>query len=146
MNEWRDKMKMRTLYVAALVLGGILSGYAQVAVVANKSVPVASVQTSQLTDIYSLRTKAWSNGTAVVPLTLKSENATVEKVFSAMGKSFGDMKKLWMKLQLTGEGQAPEGFNSEDELLEKVASTPGAIGFVSADKASDKVKVLLKLN
>lgn len=56
------------------------------------------------------------------------------------------MKKLWMKQQLTGEGIAPEALGSEDEVLNKVASTPGAIGFIDAKKVNDKVKVLLTIN
>jgi ABC-type phosphate transport system substrate-binding protein len=55
------------------------------------------------------------------------------------------MKKLWMKVQLTGEGQPPTGVGSEDEVLSKVASTPGAIGFVSSDKVNGSVKVLLTI-
>ena len=139
-------MKLNKIYMLLLVFLFAASSYSQVAVIANKSVSESSINTSKLTDIYSLRVKAWSNGNAVVPLTLKSENATVDKFFSSIGKSFEDMKKLWMKLQLTGEGMAPEGLNSEDDVVNKVSSTPGAIGFVSASKVNDKVKVLLTIN
>jgi ABC-type phosphate transport system substrate-binding protein len=55
------------------------------------------------------------------------------------------IKKVWMKLQLTGEGQAPEGLGSDDEVVSKVASTPGAIGYVDAAKVNDNVKVLLEI-
>ncbi len=44
---------------------------------------------------------------------------------------------------LSGDGQAPDALGSEDEVVNKVASTPGAIGYVSADKAGDNVKILL---
>ena len=139
-------MKHLKYYVLAIFVLFTCAGYAQVAVIANKSVPVASISTGQLTDIYSLRTKAWSNGKAVIPITLKADGEVSQKYFKAIGKSPMEMKKYWMKLQLTGEGQAPEGFSSEEEIVNKVASTPGAIGFVDADKVTDKVKVLIKIN
>ena len=139
-------MKLNNIYMLLLVILFAATGYSQVAVIANKSVSDNSINISKLTDIYFLRVKVWSNGNAIVPLTIKSENGTVDKFFSSIGKSYEDMKKIWMKLQLTGEGMAPEALGSEDEIINKVSSTPGAIGFVSASKVNDKVKVLLTIN
>ncbi len=139
-------MKVYKFFIAAFLFFIAVNLSAQVAVIANKSVPENAVNISKVTDIYSLKAKTWSDGKAIVPLTLKSDNDASNKFFGAIGKSSMEMKKVWMKLQLTGEGQAPEGVGSEEDLLNKVASTPGAIGFVSAGKATDKVKVLLTIN
>lgn len=119
---------------------------AQVAVIANKSVADSKITVSKAAEIYLLKSKTWSDGKGVVPFTLKTDNDASSKFFGAVGKSSMELKKVWMKLQLTGEGQAPEGLGSEDEILSKVASTPGAIGFVSASKVNDNVKVLLTIN
>jgi ABC-type phosphate transport system substrate-binding protein len=138
-------MKLFRYFIIAFVLFTALNVNAQVAVIANKSVSESSINTGKLGDIYSLRLKTWGSGSAIIPVTLKSDNEDVQKFFSAIGKSNMEMKKLWMKLQLTGEGQPPVGFGSEDEVLSKVASTPGAIGFISADKVNGSVKVLLTI-
>lgn len=139
-------MKKNILIVIAAVILFSISGYSQVAVIANKSVGESSITAGKAGDIYSLKTKTWSSGSGIVRFTLKAESATTTKFFGAIGKSAADMKKAWMKIQLTGEGQAPEALGSEDEVLNKVASTPGAIGFISASKVNDKVKVLLTIN
>jgi ABC-type phosphate transport system substrate-binding protein len=138
-------MKLSKYYFIVLVLIAAASTQAQVAVIANKSVSESSISSGKLNDIYSLRAKTWGNGKEIVPVTLKSENESVKKFFSAFGKSLMEMKKLWMKLQLTGEGQPPASVGSEDEVVSKVASTPGAIGFVSSDKVNSSVKVLLTI-
>ena len=138
-------MKLYKFLIAAIIFLAAVAAQAQVAVIANKSVSESSVSASKLADIYFLRAKSWGNGSAIVPVTLKSDNEDVQKFFSAMGKSSMEMKKLWMKLQLTGEGQPPVGVGSEDDVISKVASTPGAIGFVSADKVNGSVKVLLTI-
>ena len=138
-------MKLYKFLTAAIILLAAVATQAQVAVIANKSVPESSVSSSKLSDIYSLRLKTWSNGSAIVPVTFKSDNEDSQKFFNSLGKSTMEMKKLWMKLQLTGEGQPPVGVGSDDEVLSKVASTPGAIGFVSADKVNGSVKVLLTI-
>lgn len=139
-------MKINKFLITALLLLITISSYGQVAVIANKSVPENSISQSQLTDIYMLRSKTWSNGSAIVPLTIKTDNNTTNKFFAAVGKSSMEMKKEWMKIQLTGEGMAPEGLGSEAEMLTKVASTPGAIGFVDQSKVTGDVKVLLTIN
>lgn len=138
-------MKLFKYYFIALMLFAVASVQAQVAIIANKSVSESSISSSKLNDIYSLRTKSWGNGSSIIPVTIKSDNEATQKFFSALGKSSMEMKKLWMKLQLTGEGQPPTGVGSEEELLAKVASTPGAIGFISADKVNSSVKVLLTI-
>jgi len=50
-----------------------------------------------------------------------------------------------MRVQLSGNGKAPEALGSDDEVLEKVGATPGAIGFVSAGKVKGNVKVVVTI-
>jgi ABC-type phosphate transport system substrate-binding protein len=138
-------MKLSNYYFVILILLAAASVQAQVVVIANKSVSESSISSGKLNDIYSLRLKTWSNGSTIVPVTLKSDNDDVQKFFGSIGKSNMEMKKLWMKIQLTGEGQPPVGVGSEDDVLSKVASTPGAIGFISADKVNSSVKVLFTI-
>ncbi len=113
-----------------------------VAVIANKSVPVSAVDRGQLLDIYSGDLKNWSNGRPIVVHDLKSSNETKETFYKHLGKTPSRMKSLWLKKLLSGEGEPPESVESEDEMIKRVAQTPGAIGFVSADSVNDTVKTL----
>jgi ABC-type phosphate transport system substrate-binding protein len=143
MKDGEFKMRIYKYFLTILLFITSIGAYAQVAVIANKSVSENSIDESKLTELYTLKTKTWDNGSAVILLTLKGDNNTSDKFFDKIGKSSMKMKKIWMKKQLTGEGQAPEGFGSEDEMLNKVASTPGAIGFVDATKVNDNLLVLV---
>jgi len=42
-------------------------------------------------------------------------------------------------------GSSLQNFTIEDDMVNNVSSTNGAIGFVSSSKVSDKVKVLLEI-
>ena len=139
-------MKFYKYLIAAFMLLIGSQAFAQVAVIANKSVPEKAIKIDKVDNIYTLKAKTWSDGKAIVPVTLKSDNSETQKFFGAIGKSFLEIKKVWMKAQLTGEGNPPEGVSSDDDVINKVASTPGAIGFISADKVNGKVKVLLTIN
>lgn len=135
-------MQKRILLVLAMLLFCAIGAQAQVAVIVNKSVPAASLNGAKLSDLYSLSTKTWDNGTKVVVFDQKTDNDVKSKFYSFVGKSAADMKKVWMRVQLSGEGKAPEALSSDDEVIKKVASTPGAIGYVSADKVTGDVKVV----
>jgi K+-transporting ATPase c subunit len=47
-----------------------------------------------------------------------------------------------MKIQLSGSGLAPEIADNEQAMQQRVASTTGAIEYVSESKVTDDVKVL----
>lgn len=119
------------------------ASFAQVAVIAHKDVPVDSIKHSELLNFYVLDIKAWSNGTPVVVFDLKPKDSVKEDFYDFLGKSTSRMKSIWMKKLLSGEGNPPEALKSEEEMLQKVATTIGAIGFVSKDSIDEKIKVLL---
>lgn len=116
---------------------------AQVAVIANKSVPIDTLKKAELLDYYAYDKKSWSDGTAIVVFDLKPRGEVTKSFYKFLGKSTSRMKSIWMKKLLTGEGDPPVAQASEEKMLRQVAATPGAIGFVSAKKVNDRVKTLL---
>ncbi len=118
---------------------------AQVSVIANKSVSESEISKAKLSEIYTLSASKWKSGDKIVVYDLKSEGKTRSEFYSFLGKSPDDLKKTWMRAQLTGEGTAPKSLGSEYEILEKVAATTGAIGFIASDKVNGTVKVLLTI-
>ncbi len=116
---------------------------AQVSVVANKSVPDNALTAVKVASIFSLEQVKWSSGDRVVVF---DQNGEAKKSFyAAIGKDPLSMKKDWMKKQLTGEAKAPETVSSDGDVISKVSSTPGAIGYVNSASVTGQVKVLLEL-
>jgi hypothetical protein len=115
--------------------------HAQVAVIAHKAVAVGTLDAPTLNNMYSLFKKD-IGGAKLALFDLKTDSPVKEKFYTFIGKPSAEMKKIWMRSQLTGGGNPPANVATEDEMIEKVASTPGAIGYISQDKVSDKVKVL----
>jgi ABC-type phosphate transport system substrate-binding protein len=119
---------------------------AQVAIVANKSVPVDTIMKSELRDFYSKEIKEWSDGRPVILLDLKSKSVTKDAFYAFLGKSASRMKSVWLKKMLLGEGEPPESVDTEEKMLEKIASTAGAIGYISVAKISKDVKILIEID
>jgi len=128
------------------LLAGISGVFPQVAVIANPSVPVEAIEKSELEDFYTGDIRQWSDGESVIVFDLKPKGEVKNIFYQYLGKSTSRMKSIWMKNMLLGEGDPPESIQSEEELLEKVVSTPGAIGFISQAKTSEEVKILIVIN
>lgn len=136
----------RMLFALALaLLITVIDAQAQVAVIAHKSVASGTLDNSSLLDMFTLNTKNWNDGGKITVIDFKNDSPARSRFYAALGTSFSEMQKTWLRKQFSGKAQPPLLLASDDEILSKVASTPGAIGYVSADKVSKEVKVLATL-
>lgn len=143
---FEDIMLKKTIIAMAMCLLSAKIASAQVAVIAHKDVPVDTIKRSDLLNLYTLDIKSWNNGTSVIVFDLKEKSDEKEMFYEYLGKTTSRMKLIWMKKLLSGEGNKPEALANDDEMLKKVASTPGAIGFVPQNKLKQDVKMLLVIN
>jgi ABC-type phosphate transport system substrate-binding protein len=135
-------MKRLTIAVLLIIFAAI-NVEAQVSVIANKSVTESSLASNKVASIYSLETTKWSNGNKIVVFDNNGDSKPA--FYSGIGKDQLAIKKEWMKKQLTGEAKAPEALGSDSDVIAKVSSTPGAIGFVKSSSVTSSVKVLLEI-
>jgi ABC-type phosphate transport system substrate-binding protein len=135
---------MKKIIIAALVLLGLyVTSTAQVSVVVNKSVSEDAITATEAANIFSLSISKWKDGSKIV--VFNQTGKAKEHFFSGIGKSELALKKEWMKKQLTGKAKAPESLSSDSEVISKVASTPGAIGFVMNSSVTGDVKVIFEI-
>lgn len=137
---------MKKVIIIALFCIFFVTEYsAQVHVIANKSISESTLSASTLANIYSLGMSKWANGSKIVVIDQSSEGAAKTAFYKYIGKEPLTLKKEWMKKQLTGEAKAPESIGSEDEIINKVAGTPGAIGYVKSSVTNSNVKVVAEI-
>lgn len=112
-----------------------------IAVVVHPGAPMAQVTVDQLHDIYLGEMTYW-NGARLVPVTFQNQTplqtAFLEKVVHLSGNAY---KTYWIKRIFREGGIPPLRVSSVDEMMELVAQTPGAIGFVPADYAAGTASV-----
>ena len=138
------KKKLFVFLVALVAFASLLSArpYAQVAVIANPSVKATAISKGELSDVFTGASSSLSDGSHVVPVLLKQGAAHETFLSDFIGKSDAAFRTTWRSLVFTGEGSMPKTFNSEAAMVDYVAATPGAIGYVSKATEHDKVKVL----
>ena len=133
---------MKKIVLLLAIVFSAMNVQAQVSVIGNKSVG-ETVNTAKVISIYSLTTTKWADGTKITVYDNGSDANTA--FYSALGKDHLSFKKEWMKKQLTGEAKAPENLGGDADVVAKVASTPGAIGFVKTSSVTGGVKVIIEL-
>ena len=127
-----------------LFIGCSVAQSQEVLVIANKSVKASDVSAGDLKDVYSGDKTSLSDGSHVVPVTL--EGGPVHEAFlkKYVGKGDAAFRAAWRSLVFAGSASMPKTFDSESALIEYVAATPGAIGYVGKDPGDSVKKLAVK--
>jgi ABC-type phosphate transport system substrate-binding protein len=135
--------KIRLLLLAVLVFATTAVFADDVAVIVNSSAKVSEVSSSDLRDVFNGEKTSLAGGVHVSPVTLKGGPAHEAFLKTHVGKSDSAFRASWRSLVFTGQGTMPKTFETEAALIDYVAATPGAIGYVSRSANRDKVKTLV---
>ena len=129
-----------TLLLSLFLFSGVAGA---VDVIANKSVPVKSLSLASARAIFGMRQVKWPDGTPIRVFVLPDNHVLHGAVCKERLNIFPyQLRQSWDRLVCSGMAQAPSEALSEEELLNKVATSPGAIGYVRKVKANDPVKIL----
>jgi hypothetical protein len=135
--------KTRCLILLLGSLGAWCAAKAQdVVLVANKSVQISKITDTDLRAIFTGKKTRFADGSHALPVTLKGGAAHEVFLKNHLGEGPEEFRAQWRKLVFTGEGAMPMSFTSESALIEYVAATRGAVGYVSRFSSQDGVKSL----
>jgi ABC-type phosphate transport system substrate-binding protein len=110
----------------------VSSQVSAIEVVTHPQVTESSLTKSQLRRIYTMRQLRWSNNRAITVFVLPSQHVLHQRFAKERLKIFPyQLNRIWHKLTYSGLGVAPIIVKSEQELIQAVLETPGAIGYLS---------------
>jgi hypothetical protein len=135
--------KARCLMLLLASLASWSAASAQdVVLVANKGVKISEITNADLRAIFMGTRTRFADGSHAVPVTLKG--GPVHEVFlrNHVGEGPEEFRAQWRKVVFTGQGAMPKAFDSESALIDYVANTPGAVGYVSRISSHEGVKLL----
>ena len=130
------------MFILCPIAGFVHDASAGVVVICNKNVPVDSLDKKEIKKIYLGDKTRWSDDKKIIFVALDSgeEHKTFLKKY--VGKSSSQFRNYWKKKVFTGKGKAPKSFRQMEGLLEYVAGTEGAIGYISSELTDDNVKII----
>jgi len=131
------------IIVCLVFLFGNSQALADVQVIAHPSVNIESLSQRDLSRIYVNQMKFWSDQKRLTVFSF-STKSSILRDFS-VGKlrmQPHQLTRVWKRLTFSGTGRAPLTVNTEKEMLQKIISTPGSIGYVL--KTTDMENMPLK--
>lgn len=140
---------MRFLLLSLTLLGMILpkqvQAEAMIAVIVQPAPARTPLSKEELALIYRRKKLFWGDGARVIPVNLPASHS-LRRSFShlVLGVLPEDLEAYWNVQYFHGIAP-PYVLTSEEAVLQFVATTPGAIGYVSATTVNAQVQVLLYL-
>jgi ABC-type phosphate transport system substrate-binding protein len=137
--------------LAAIVLGAgaapVASADASFRIIVHPQVKGAQIPRASLSSIFLKQAPRWSDGSAVAPVD-QSVRSPVRKAFSSdvLQQGLVEVQVYWQRKMASGVTPPPVK-SSDEEIVSFVASTPGAIGYVSSSTPlPDSVREVVVVN
>lgn len=128
---------IKTLYSLCLIifLGCFSASVYAVDVIVNPSVTEATLTTSQLRRIYTMRQTQWPDGQRITVFVLPRHHLLHLQFSKERLEMYPyQLDRIWNKLTYSGLGVAPIVVISPTELIDAVIKTPGSIGYIEKVK------------
>ena len=135
---------MVRLIFLLLLLMPVMGQGSDLVVVANPKSGAESLSREQVVNIFLGRFRQFPSGLTAEPLDLP---ATERAYFyrKLVGKDLAEINAYWARLIFSGRTLPPEPLKSEAAVVHRVASTPGAIGYVSRAAVDKRVRIVFEL-
>ena len=135
-------MRRIRICLLGLLLCFSSASWADVIIIAHKESPESSLSAKELQEIFLGKRVQWADNSSIHPATVKED--TLHKAFlkQYIKKSPSQWLAHWKRMVFTGNGTPPKQFDSQEELLDYVAETSGAIGYIDEETAVKNVIIL----
>ncbi|WP_156948294.1 type 2 periplasmic-binding domain-containing protein [Marinobacterium jannaschii] len=100
-------------------------------VITHPKVPLEAVSKQFLLSVFATQNKFWSNGLPIQVFVLPDEHPLhVEFAKGTLGVFPYQLRNIWDRVIDAGAGITPEQVVSPAEMMRRVQSTPGAVGYL----------------
>lgn len=119
------------IVVCTILLFGSNQVVADVQVIAHPSVNIDSLSQRDLSRIYVNQMKFWSDQNRLTVFSHSTKSPILREFSVAkLRMQPHQLSRVWKRLTFSGTGRAPVMVKTEKEMLQKIISTPGSIGYV----------------
>lgn len=114
-----------------------------VRVYVNSSAPSSELSDTVLRSIFSMHLTLWPDGSPIRVVVLNDVHP-VHRQFSksVLGLFPYQLRQIWDKGVFSGTGEAPIQATNEQQMLETLATTPGAIGYLLQQPITEGIELV----
>ena len=131
------------VFAVNLALATFPASVDAIEVVVNKSVPVTDFSAADLQAVFSMQKRNWPGQRQIKVFTLPDSSQThSDFVKHSLGMFVHQIRRIWDRMTYSGTGVPPVELSSEEEMIEKIATTPDAIGYLSSKPKNESIRVV----
>lgn len=135
-------MKCLSLYVLCVCLCFSEATWADMLIIAHQNTSETAISQKDIQEIFLGKRVQWKDNTAIHPATIKEPELHETFLKQYVKKTPSQWIAHWRRMVFTGNGTPPQQFATQEELLEYVVNTSGAIGYVDIKTAVTQATVL----
>jgi len=147
-------MSRITCLFSALIVLGLSSSTLKanpplrIGIIVHKDNVTPKLSEHDVRRIFLQEQKNWASGKEIRVLVYR-RSSKISSLFAekALERTEAELRRYWIKREITGGGRAPEKCRNERQMLQRVSRDPKAIGFASltmidAKKWKGKIKIV----
>ncbi len=101
------------------------------------------IERKTLRAAFSMALQVWPDGSPITVFVYHDDNLTHQQFCrKTLGVLPYALRRNWDRLLFSGASQAPITVESPQEMLHRVAATPGAIGYIEKELSNDSVSII----
>lgn len=137
------RIPLNALAGCLYLLAAMARGVPDPVVVAHPAVPSIALSVTAARLYVTRKVTTWPDSTPVVVFVMPDDAPTHDAFSRAVLGLFPyQLRKAWDRQIYSGTGQGPEVVATEREMLQRVSTTPGALGYVHEVPEGAAVKIL----
>ncbi len=111
--------------------------------IVNEASPHQPISRNEARRYFTMRLPVWENDLPVKVFALPDDHPTHRQFTkSVLGLFPYQLRQVWDRQIFSGTGRAPIIVATEQDMIERVAATPGGIGYVESEANHPQVRVL----
>lgn len=132
-----------TLLTLLMLAGAPAMADEPVFIVAHADVDTQHLNRDTARAIFAMRQRTWPNGQAARVFVLGNDHPVHARFAKENLTVYPHQLQLaWDRMVFSGTGQAPNRVTNQSEMQERIATTPGALGYLERGYLDDRIQVI----
>ena len=132
-----------SLLLAGLAHAQVPDSSSDIVLVANPDVATTELNQDSARAMFAMRLRNWPDGEAVTIFVLPNRHPVHARFTKELLSVYPHQLQLaWDRVVFSGMGQAPHRVHNQREMRNRVASTPGALGYLEREHLDESVRFI----
>ncbi|AWB66404.1 hypothetical protein C2869_08165 [Saccharobesus litoralis] len=145
MTKWLFIIALLTTSASASLVSA--SSSSPIVIVVGQDNPTPELSRMQVIDMYMGKYVAFPNGEIAIPIDINDDSLLRSDFYQALvGMSLARVNSYWSRIKFTGRAKPPIEKSNEQAIIDYIANTPNAIGYIRKENLTNNLKVIYQFN